>query len=350
MQSRLLSMVLQGMHRVYPYVSECVSVLLLLEKHVNVLFRVVHQSPIRTALQALMLLMLLAHIDKQQQQQQQKQQHQQKQHKHQKQQQQKQQQHYQQQQQQQCDDDDDGDDVRVSKKAKKIHTKITHKHNNNNSNKTRTANAESESETTTTTTMSSLVDRFYRALYALLLSPTLSQIPQPQLLFHILFQSIKNDAEPLRVIAFVKRLLQVSVCHCSAAFVAAAAIVVAETVQFQPQLKQVLSQMSENTTTSTTTTESAAMTTATTTAKSATATATAATTTATTAAMYDPRKREPKFAIAQTPQQQQPLWEALLLSHHYHPSVQSLIRSLIRSYLTALFVLGFNLCSEAVRA
>lgn len=57
------------------------------------------------------------------------------------------------------------------------------------------------------------VERFYRTLYESLLDPRLITSSKQALYLNLLFRSLKNDADPRRVKAFVKRLVQILNLH-----------------------------------------------------------------------------------------------------------------------------------------
>ena len=55
----------------------------------------------------------------------------------------------------------------------------------------------------------SVSDRFYRALYAVLLEPALPRSASAAMFLALLFRALRADVNPKRVAALVKRLLQV---------------------------------------------------------------------------------------------------------------------------------------------
>ncbi len=61
------------------------------------------------------------------------------------------------------------------------------------------------------TEMARMESRFYRALYAKIFSPDLFQSSKQPVLLNVLFKALKVDSCMPRVIAVVKRLLQVCV-------------------------------------------------------------------------------------------------------------------------------------------
>eukprot|EP00850_Spirogloea_muscicola_P023741 SM000385S14619 [mRNA] locus=s385:504:8518:+ [translate_table: standard] len=78
-------------------------------------------------------------------------------------------------------------------------------------------------------------DRFFRALYSVLLSPALAKSSKAAMFFSILFKSIKSDLNIKRVAAFTKRLMQVSL-HQPASFVCGALMLVSEVLKARPML------------------------------------------------------------------------------------------------------------------
>lgn len=81
---------------------------------------------------------------------------------------------------------------------------------------------------------SKLVDRFYRTLYDSLLNPHKASFLDEY--FGLLFKSMKVDQEVGRVLAFVKRVLQISY-HNDANFAAGSLLVVSEVIQARPDIK-----------------------------------------------------------------------------------------------------------------
>ena len=55
-----------------------------------------------------------------------------------------------------------------------------------------------------------LQDRYYMALYRFLLREELENTSRSAMLFNLLYRSLKRDHEGIRILAFIKRLLQVS--------------------------------------------------------------------------------------------------------------------------------------------
>ncbi|MES1907799.1 MAG: hypothetical protein MHM6MM_000845 [Cercozoa sp. M6MM] len=153
-------------------------------------------------------------------------------------------------------------------------------------------------------------DRFYRALYALIASPALSQVAAPRVsaLLNLVFRALKaspeqhkkskknkkktsKDAEKqgddwqdaqFRAAAFCRRLLRVAASQ-RASLAAALLILVAAVLQLYPRVAKLVRQ-GENPE----------------------------------GEGFDPTKREPRFANAQN----EALWELRVLCSHFHPSVR----------------------------
>uniref|UniRef100_A0A0M3J0E6 CCAAT/enhancer-binding protein zeta (inferred by orthology to a human protein) n=1 Tax=Anisakis simplex TaxID=6269 RepID=A0A0M3J0E6_ANISI len=83
-------------------------------------------------------------------------------------------------------------------------------------------------------TSEGISDRFYSAFYRKLLDVEHSAKQQSQL-FGLLYKTMKNDSETQRVIAFIKRMLQLSV-NRSAAFAAATLVVISKLIEERPSL------------------------------------------------------------------------------------------------------------------
>jgi len=84
-----------------------------------------------------------------------------------------------------------------------------------------------------------MINRFYRALYAQLLTDQLSTRSQSTLFLNLLYRSLKVDDSVPRVIAFVKRLL-VRATQCSASITAGILMLVSELCKSQPAVTKFL--------------------------------------------------------------------------------------------------------------
>ncbi|KAM6499394.1 CBF/Mak21 family domain containing protein [Amanita muscaria] len=167
-----------------------------------------------------------------------------------------------------------------------------------------------------TTSSSSLAksvkDRYYRVLYASLYDTRLSKSSKQAMYLNLLFKSIKADADNMdRVVALVRRLVQVLVSggNGNAEVVAGGLYLLGEVgVHFQGILR---SSKDEKLFSSVPGLRS--------TIYRATAESDGET--------YDPRKRDPQFALARS----SPLWELTPLLHHYHPAISLHARQLLMS-------------------
>ena len=79
-------------------------------------------------------------------------------------------------------------------------------------------------------------DRFYQAIYYMLMHPDLRSSSKQALFLNVLYGGIKHDKSIVRVRAFVKRLLQVAL-HERSNFVCAALVVVSETMRLHEQVR-----------------------------------------------------------------------------------------------------------------
>lgn len=149
-------------------------------------------------------------------------------------------------------------------------------------------------------------DRFYRALYATLSQPSLvSSGKHLTMFFNLLYKAMKYDADSVRVVAMAKRLLCTSL-NCNAPVLAASLFLLNEVMKYHPALKSGLEDIFEG---------HEAM------------------------AILDPTKREPRGALVCFQDSDESstvgevakraaLWEAALISHHYHPSVSKFATTL----------------------
>jgi len=83
----------------------------------------------------------------------------------------------------------------------------------------------------------SITDRFYRALYELLLRPHLTHKPAClDDFFALLFKAVKADKHAARALAFVRRILQVATLN-DAAWAAASLLIVSELVKEKQDMR-----------------------------------------------------------------------------------------------------------------
>ena len=88
------------------------------------------------------------------------------------------------------------------------------------------------------------VDRFYRTLYESLLDPRLLTTSKQALYLNLLFKSLRSDLNVKRVMAFLKRLLQVASMH-PPSFACAAIYLVSEMAIIFPSLQSFINQVEE---------------------------------------------------------------------------------------------------------
>ncbi|WPT12707.1 Ribosome biogenesis protein NOC1 [Picochlorum sp. SENEW3] len=147
---------------------------------------------------------------------------------------------------------------------------------------------------------SSISDRFYRALYSVLLSRELPTSTKAPLFLSLFLKAIKDDVSNKRVISFLKRLLQVSLA-APANFACGCLIVVSQICKDSPGLWNTISDPEELLDDAVPADEHDRD------------------------QIYDPSKRDPKYANAE----KSCLWELVPLSKHAHPSVAAMAKTLL---------------------
>ncbi|KAJ2849542.1 RNA-binding ribosome biosynthesis protein mak21 [Coemansia brasiliensis] len=125
-------------------------------------------------------------------------------------------------------------------------------------------------------------DRFYRTLYDSLFDPRLDQTSKKAMYLNVLFRALKSDTSINRVMAFIKRIMQVCL-HCQAEFASGALFLVSQLLELNPQMYKMLMQPIDEGEDD----------------------------------EYDSTKRDPRYARAET----SCMWEATLLAKHFHPSI-----------------------------
>ncbi|KAK9809457.1 hypothetical protein WJX73_009608 [Symbiochloris irregularis] len=196
------------------------------------------------------------------------------------------------------------------------------------------------------TAQSAASDRFYRALYALLLAPEASSSSRAPLLCSLVFRAAAADPKTARVAAFAKRLLQLALAH-PPNFACACLLLLSQLLQEKPALWRAVKKPEEasgddlehfrdapDPDSDGPDDSSPAMThPALATAKPAQAAGAAAGDGGAAAGLkedaksegYDMRKREPAYCGADM----SAWWELGLLSQHWHPSVAAFARALL---------------------
>ncbi|KAJ1810560.1 RNA-binding ribosome biosynthesis protein mak21 [Coemansia sp. RSA 2523] len=132
-------------------------------------------------------------------------------------------------------------------------------------------------------------DRFYRTLYDSLLDPRLDQTSKKAMYLNVLFRALKSDTQTPRVMAFIKRILQVCL-HSQAEFASGALFMVSQVMELNPQMYAMLAQPEDSD-----------------------------------APAYDTSKRDPRYANAES----SCLWEATLLLRHFHPSITHTMQQIV---------------------
>lgn len=143
---------------------------------------------------------------------------------------------------------------------------------------------------------SSISDRFYRALYSSLLNKELPFSTKAPLFLSLFLKAVKEDVSTTRTVAFAKRLLQVAL-EAPSNFACGCLIVLSQILKESPSLWNTINDAEEIDDENQNGT----------------------------AGLYDPGKRDPQYAQAQT----SCLWELLPLSQHAHPSVSAMAKSIL---------------------
>ncbi|KAJ3983091.1 CBF/Mak21 family-domain-containing protein [Lentinula detonsa] len=171
----------------------------------------------------------------------------------------------------------------------------------------------SSGSSSSASTSKSIVDRYYRALYASLHDERLATSSKQAMYLNLLFKSIKNDAGNLeneRIKALVRRFVQVLVSGGNGAteFIAGGLYLLGELFSSIPGLRSMITEVAKHE-----------------------------------GEPYDSRKRDPQYAHASS----SPLWELTPLLHHYHPTISLHTRQLLNSQpLTASADLSLNTLSH----
>ncbi|KAF8530196.1 CBF/Mak21 family-domain-containing protein [Hysterangium stoloniferum] len=156
------------------------------------------------------------------------------------------------------------------------------------------------------TSRPAIATRFHRALYASILDPRLSTSSKQAMYLNLVFKALKADRDHARVAAFVKRFVQTLGIH-RPEFICGGLYLLGELFGTLPDVRN-MTNVPRNV-----------------------------------EDIYDPHKRDPQFAHAETTC----LWELLPLLHHYHPSVSLHARQLLmHTQVTATADLGLNTLSH----
>lgn len=149
----------------------------------------------------------------------------------------------------------------------------------------------------------SVSERFYRTLYESLFDPRLLTSSKQVMYLNLLFKALKVDASLPRVMAFVKRLLQMLSLH-QPPFICGALYLLGELFETTPGLRRMLIEPEDDGEEHFVDADAKP--------KAAEAESSASAATA-----YDGKKREPMYAHAET----SCLWELVPFLDHFHPSV-----------------------------
>jgi ribosome biogenesis protein MAK21 len=101
------------------------------------------------------------------------------------------------------------------------------------------------SKSTTHTTETNKQDRFYRALYAKLSDHSMFAGRQVTLFFNLLYKSMKNDSDPVRIVAFAKRLLHTATQN-NAAVCSGSLFLLSEVGRYQPCIHESMTMCRNN--------------------------------------------------------------------------------------------------------
>lgn len=151
-------------------------------------------------------------------------------------------------------------------------------------------------------------DRFYRALYSMVLSPELPTSTKAPMFLSLLFKALGADVSPKRVAAFLKRLVQVA-CTSSAQFACGCLMLVSKTLQMRRGLWNLILEAEDDFDGDGRDAEQQEEHKEQWPAPG----------------QYDAQKRDPQFSNAD----RSCLWELLILTAHVHPSVVAMARTLL---------------------
>ena len=160
-----------------------------------------------------------------------------------------------------------------------------------------------------------LVTRFYRALYAKLLSEQVATRARNTAFLNLLFRSIKRDRSDLRSAAFLKRLIMCAT-HSSAPIAAGLLMLVSEVLLNRPKLTAMMGTVDGDTASAQGDCKGNA----------ADESDDEHSEAAHIMGAFDGAKREPLYACSAQPS----LWEASLLQHHFHPSVKAFSEAVLQ--------------------
>ena len=199
--------------------------------------------------------------------------------------------------------------------------------------------------------MDTFADRYYRALYEVLLRVHLNKPSKLDEYFSLLFKSIKADPNPARVLAFVRRVIQMSTIN-EASFTAACLLIISELIRCKDDLRFQMYSLDQISNRKGAVGPSGKKSQAkhadsdseeerfidvdkleeeveAANKKQQVAVEAALAKPVTSKNQYDPLKREPKFANAEST----PLYEIICLTFHAHPTVRLWATNLLEGQL-----------------
>ncbi|KAJ1644026.1 RNA-binding ribosome biosynthesis protein mak21 [Coemansia asiatica] len=155
-------------------------------------------------------------------------------------------------------------------------------------------------------------DRFFRTLYDSLLDHRVDTTSKKAMYLNILFRALKTDTNMPRVMAFIKRIMQVCLYN-QAEFASGALFLVSQILSLNPQLYSMITQAEDN--------EDEVIVDVDLNSEAAVSSNKEAAT-----KQYDPLKRDPRFANADM----SCLWETVMLTHHFHPSITHSVKQIMQ--------------------
>eukprot|EP01103_Thecamoeba_quadrilineata_P021614 TRINITY_DN9996_c0_g1_i1.p1 TRINITY_DN9996_c0_g1~~TRINITY_DN9996_c0_g1_i1.p1 ORF type:complete len:848 (-),score=210.14 TRINITY_DN9996_c0_g1_i1:25-2568(-) len=161
-----------------------------------------------------------------------------------------------------------------------------------------------------------LPERFYRSLYAKLLNPSIYQSSKLGMFLHVLYKALETDRSINRVMAFTKRLLQVSLSH-KAGFCCAALMLVSELLKAMPSMTTIFIERPEVKFVSAPNGKKK---------KKQITPNKQKEEDGEKPSYYDPKFKRPQDSRAETTC----LWELTELARHYHPTVANFAKSLLQ--------------------
>eukprot|EP01041_Mallomonas_annulata_P004588 gene4588-9117_t len=268
--SKLLSMLLNGINRAFPHLTDKASI----ATHLDAIFRIVHSATFTTATRALILISHIAFPST------------------------------------------TSSNKVMSDNNKKADLQSKNKDTINNNKGSKDVAKEDKSKVDIEM---DLLNRYYRALYSKLLSDEICTRTHNSIFLNLLYRSIKRDPSDIRAMSFLKRLAIVST-HSAAHIAAALLLLISEVFRTRESFMAIVSvtddevPLMDSTTTQSVATDDKDRDDDENNSNNMHI-----------FGSYDGSKREPLFAAKSTPA----LWELSLLRNHFHPSVKAFARCLV---------------------